>query len=204
MNTPPEFQPFPKLARLSREMVITEKLDGTNAQVLVTDAGDIFAASRTRWITPQNDNYGFARWVEGNKAELLKLGPGQHFGEWWGAGIQRTYGLKEKRFSLFNSHRWHPVSLGSHEIPGVKDVVVKDGIIVSSGPGPACCHVVPKIMIGEFSQSGWELCMKLLTEHGSFAAPGFMNPEGIVIYHTAAKVMFKKTFNSDATGKGEQ
>jgi hypothetical protein len=60
----PEFQPFPKLARLSREMTITEKIDGTNAQVFVTEEGQVFAGSRTRWVTPENDNYGFAAWVK--------------------------------------------------------------------------------------------------------------------------------------------
>ena len=59
----PDFKPFPKMARLSREIIITEKLDGTNAQVFITEDGDLFAGSRTRWITPQDDNYGFARWV---------------------------------------------------------------------------------------------------------------------------------------------
>ena len=34
-----EFQPFPKIPRLSREIVITEKIDGTNAQILITDDG---------------------------------------------------------------------------------------------------------------------------------------------------------------------
>jgi len=31
-----EFREFPKMARLSRECVITEKLDGTNGQVCIT------------------------------------------------------------------------------------------------------------------------------------------------------------------------
>jgi hypothetical protein len=30
-----EFQPFPKLARLNRNILITEKLDGTNAAVVI-------------------------------------------------------------------------------------------------------------------------------------------------------------------------
>ena len=71
-----EFTEFPKMARLSREIIVTEKLDGTNAQVLITEDGQILAGSRTRWITPQDDNFGFAAWVEANKEELLKLGVG--------------------------------------------------------------------------------------------------------------------------------
>ena len=39
-----------------------------------------------------------------------------------------------------------------------------------------------------------------LKTHGSYAAP-FMNPEGVVIIHTAAGAMFKKTFEKDEAGK---
>ncbi len=104
MNTPDptqappahEFQPWPKMARLSREIIITEKIDGTNAQVYVVPLAElstlfqmtyydeqfaIFAGSRTRWIVPGNDNYGFAAWVRDNGPELVKLGPGRHYGE---------------------------------------------------------------------------------------------------------------------------
>ena len=34
------FQPFSKIARLNRDCVITEKLDGTNAQVHVVPAAE--------------------------------------------------------------------------------------------------------------------------------------------------------------------
>ena len=80
-----EFKGFPKMARLSREIIVTEKIDGTNAQVFITDDGDVMAGSRTRWIYPGDDNFGFAAWVQEHRDELLTLGPGQHFGEWWGA-----------------------------------------------------------------------------------------------------------------------
>ena len=83
-----EFIEFPKLARLSREIIVTEKIDGTNAQVHITEDGKITAGSRTRWITPEADNFGFAAWGQENRGHLLELGPGSHFGEWWGAGIQ--------------------------------------------------------------------------------------------------------------------
>lgn len=71
-----EFEAFPKLPRLNRGMVISEKLDGTNACVVGVeldghDSGDaiavidglaLYAQSRKRLITPEKDNYGFARW----------------------------------------------------------------------------------------------------------------------------------------------
>src|SRR5437868_5114667 len=99
-----EFQPWPKVARLNRDITITEKIDGTNAAIGVTDDGEVYAQSRTRLITPKDDNFGFARWVA-ERAESIKetLGPGLHFGEWWGPGIQRGYGVTDKRFSLFRA-----------------------------------------------------------------------------------------------------
>ena len=178
----PVFEPFQKIPRLSREVVITEKIDGTNAQVYITEDGDIFAGSRTRWITPGKltDNHGFAAWVEGNKQDLLRLGPGRHFGEWWGQGIQRGYGLKEKRFSLFNVSKWEDASVR-----------------------PECCHVVPTLSMGQFSTDAVNAAVEELRKRGSFAAPGFMNPEGIVVYHVALGGYFKKTLEKDDEWKGK-
>ena len=116
------FVKFPKIPRLNRDIVITEKIDGTNAAIQITphnvealeygsnhpdDFGFVIAQSRTRIITPDNDNAGFARWVEDNMGPLREvLGPGVHYGEWWGQGIQRGYKQTRKWFSLFNYNRW--------------------------------------------------------------------------------------------------
>ncbi len=105
----PEFQAWPKIPRWENESyVITEKIDGTNGCIIITDYGDIFAQSRSKILdeTKAGDNFGFCKWVVGNKDDLLKLGVGYHYGEWWGQGIQRNYGMTEKVFSLFNI--WMP------------------------------------------------------------------------------------------------
>jgi hypothetical protein len=103
----PEFVPWPKIHRLFRDVIITEKIDGTNAAIGISDDGEVHAQSRKRIITPADDNYGFAKWVHANAAVLAEhLGPGLHFGEWCGLGINRGYGLPEKRFALFNAARW--------------------------------------------------------------------------------------------------
>lgn len=172
-----DFVGFPKMGRLSREMIITEKIDGTNAQVVVTEEGDVLACSRTRFITPEDDNFGFARWVEENKECLKGLGVGRHFGEWWGQGIQRKYGLDHKKFSLFNPTRW-------------------------AEDRPECCDVVPVLYTGMFDTLAVEEVLFKLGRDGSVAAPSFMNPEGIVVYHTAARVGFKKTLEKDEVPKG--
>jgi len=178
-----EFQTFNKIPRLSRRCVVTEKIDGTNAQLLITEDGKLFAGSRSRWLVENDvlkcDNFGFGAWALQHKDELVTgLGIGRHFGEWWGAGIQRKYGLKEKRFSLFNTDRW------------------------KEDNKPACCHVVPVLYDGMFTTNEINVTLAHLAFNGSVAAPGFMKPEGIVIYHVAANSFFKKTIEGDESPKG--
>jgi hypothetical protein len=61
--------------------------------------------------------------------------------------------------------------------------------------------VVPTIWRGTFSLFDVNAFVEMLRSHGSFAAPGFMQPEGIVVYHTAAKQCFKVTLENDASPK---
>ncbi len=168
------FVPFPKIPRLKGGVIVTEKIDGTNALVHVSADGVVRAGSRSRWITPEDDNYGFARFVA-EHPELVELGPGYHYGEWWGSGIQRGYGLTggEKRFSLFNTSRWN----NNHQ-------------------PPACCSVVPTLGGGEWSEI--EVFTSRLMTNGSVAAPGFMRPEGVVVYHPQSRSSFKIILSGDA------
>lgn len=197
----PVFNAFPKIARLTRDCSITEKLDGTNAAIGIEtevpggnydgcwrkDGFVLFTQSRTRVITPtslsgvkDSDNYGFAAWAYANAEELVKLGPGLHFGEWWGQGINRNYSVNDKRFSLFNVNRWQDASVR-----------------------PVCCHVVPELYHGEFHTGLVDAVLFELAQTGSKAAPGFRNPEGVVVWHEAARVLFKKTLEKDAEPKGK-
>jgi hypothetical protein len=179
-----KFKEFSKIPRLSRECIVTEKIDGTNASIFISDDGQEFlCGSRTRWITPEDDNYGFARWAHANKSELMQLGPGCHYGEWWGLGIQRNYGMPRKVFSLFNVARW----CNSNEQPTIK----------SQAYAPVCCRVVPMLWQGEFRTETINDILSELKLSGSVAAPLFMRPEGIVIYHAAARMYFKKTIEKD-------
>lgn len=179
------------MPRLSREIVVTEKIDGTNAQVIVDDLCEqVAAASRSRLITVEDDNYGFAGWVEKNKSELLKLGPGRHFGEWWGAGIQRKYGLSEKRFSLFNTSRWWSEF---NKGEGLSQIAIDCPI----------CYVVPVLYRGLFTSDAVQGALNDLRVNGSFASPGFKDPEGVVVFHSASGTMFKKTLEKDDQPKGQ-
>ena len=213
-NTCPQsaFVEFPKMARLSREVIITEKIDGTNAQILIAPVepghaipldsigaalieGQVhymMAGSRTRWVTPQSDNYGFAAWAKENFDSLIALGPGRHFGEWWGQGIQRKYGMSEKRWSLFNVGRWCLHGETPRTTPTADPRIVKTQDVL-----PPCCHLVPVLYRGEFCTVDVDLAIIDLADNGSHAAPGFMKPEGVVVFHVAGNVGFKKTLEKD-------
>src|SRR3990167_9472094 len=193
-GAPMDFTEFPKMARLSRRVIITEKIDGTNACVYIGDGGEFLTGSRTRWITPEDDNFGFSRWAHEHKEELLTLGVGTHFGEWWGQGIQRKYGLAEKRWSLFNVGRWVEDWRDGSRAP----------LSEKQSYAPACCHVVPVLWRGPFDAANIPGLLERLRELGSVAAPGFMKPEGIVIFHTASGHLYKKTIEKDEVPKALQ
>lgn len=176
------FKPWPKIPRLSNEVFhITEKIDGTNGCIIISSEYSdiaplhfdfinnfgygIWAQSRTRLITPNDDNYGFAKWVKDNASILMReLGPGYHYGEWWGKGINRGYGLEERRFSLFN-------------------------------PTKKCsiCYNVPSLISVSEVYLDWHITNSLveLEKVGSVASPGYMYPEGVVIYAEKAKCSWK-------------
>ncbi|RZS39166.1 RNA ligase [Herbihabitans rhizosphaerae] len=197
-----EFREWPKTPRLYKDMIVTEKIDGTNACVVVSEhafgthiggpppgtalvvgpdkmnAGGpvveylVGAQSRKRRITPEDDNFGFARWVRDHAPELARtLDAGYHYGEWWGSGIQRGYDLPkgEKRFALFNVSRYADVDTAA--VPGL--------------------GLVPVLVTGPFSTRIVSECVADLQVLGSFAAPGYPRPEGVIVYHTAASQVFK-------------
>jgi hypothetical protein len=148
-----EFRSFNKIARFSREMIVTEKIDGTNGIIAIGENGEFQIGSRNKWLTDelgniQSDNAGFAQWAIKNRDSLMALGAGYHYGEWWGSGIQRGYDLPkgEKRFSLFNVSRWSDDSVR-----------------------PACCHVVPTLYSGIFSYAE--------IERIPYMAPGLVGEE---------------------------
>lgn len=198
-----KFQTFGKIPRLFRDIIITEKIDGTNAAVGILPMTDfshspdaqpvapgdgqvyaVYAQSRKRVISPAKDNHGFAMWVWHNSESLVRdLGVGLHFGEWWGSGIQRGYGMEkgQKKFSLFNTKRWLNEAV-EFTTPGL--------------------DVVPVLNICPFSEEMIKTAVTMLALKGSAAAPGFMRPEGVVVYHTAANIMFKVTVENDEKPKG--
>jgi hypothetical protein len=214
-----DYPKFGSIPRLHREISITEKIDGSNGCIFidgpVTDENNCYyglmprhdlckvdhlvaAGSRSRWLTLDSDNFGFAVWVKSNWKTLVSdLGPGLHYGEWWGSGIQRGYGLPkgEKRFSLFNVSRWTTEQEpDKFSLPHVKPV---DFVTPGLGVVPVLTWKGDGAVLGEHVR----MALGALRLNGSFASDGFMRPEGIVIYHHAANMLFKVTLENDEVPK---
>lgn len=182
-----DFRSYGKTPRLRRKVVITEKIDGTNAAVVVTEDGRVAAQSRNRLITPESDNFGFAKWVARYSEQLADtLGEGYHYGEWWGSGIQRDYGLEkgEKRFSLFDTHRYGAFYPDLARIPGL--------------------GIVPVIASGTLSDDLVDWALGELVRNGSHAAPWWTGePEGIIVRHLDSRQHFKVLIDQDHISKTE-
>lgn len=204
-----EFKAWPKTPRLFRDITITEKIDGTNACVVIqpeffdereddrwtsVKAQDgrwlkVGAQSRKRLVTPEDDNAGFAAWVWRNAFALVNVLPeGYHYGEWWGKGIQRGYGLDHKRFDLFNAHRYGKL-LDAESLFEPRCLLPELG-------------TVPVLYQGANSTGAIQDRLASLREYGSKAAPGFMQPEGVVVYHSASKQTYKALLEGDDKPKG--
>ncbi len=176
-----EFKEFSKIERWqgSTHMVITQKIHGTNAQVYIYkdehNVPQLLCGCRTRWITPEEDNYGFAKFVYEHKQLFIDtLGEGRHFGEWAGPGINSGEGLTEKRFVLFSPARYADKAL----------------------PPKTC--VVPILYEGPLDFERIQHCFLSLKTSGSFLVEGFMRPEGIVI--EVLNKRFKQVFEPEETG----
>lgn len=203
-----EFKAWPSIPRMSKERaIVTEKIDGSNSAVRIRpfdiDADrsqqvdtisidgvqyTLWAQSRKRLLTPgkSTDNFGFARWVYDQAVELVRvLGPGDHYGEWWGSGIQRGYGLSEKRFSLFNAPRWcetlHPTEARS-EIDNL--------------------YTVPLLFAGQFYDLNVNEIRQDLIDNGSKIVPGFKS-EGMVVYLREVNASYKVLLENDDIHKWE-
>lgn len=174
-----EFKEFAKITRFyEQDVVITEKIDGTNGLVFIPeDLSYVRAGSRSRWIDTTDDNYGFAKFVDENAADLLKLGKGYHYGEWWGQGIQRKYSMPKKVFSLFNVHKWSDDSLR-----------------------PFCCDVVPVLYSGPINPkivNDFSKPLKVSVAAKKYGVE-FDKPEGAMMYFTKGGVYFKIPHDKEA------
>lgn len=163
-----EFKPWPKISRpKNMKITITEKMDGTNACVVIQDEKIVGIQSRNRFIEPGDDNAGFAKWVVENEDSLVTLGDGYHYGEWCGPGIQSNpHNLEEKEFYLFNTFR--PFETLPETVKQVR--------VLYTGP---------------FDQSAIDTAYTYLWEDASLSK---YTPEGIMVYHHLFRSYVKHTY----------
>lgn len=192
-----EFHSYPKIPRYENEtFTLSEKIDGSNGVININDDGKIIAGSRTQWLIGQDskgrniDNHGFRQWVADHHDDLLKLGVGTHYGEWYGNKINRKYGLDHNRFMLFNRTRY-------------ESNISKQMAIQSICPGtpstrdelfPSCCELETVLMdnvcFNALPDLVREFCKSFIT-NGSRHVPGFKNPEGLIVRSNLRGTLYK-------------
>jgi hypothetical protein len=202
-----EFAKFSSIGRLYRDVTITEKIDGMNACIVIVELNgeDLYlnavahvkampfnsfeprsfavgVQSRKQFLSLDNDIQGLAAWVLEHAQELVQaLGPGYHYGEYWGKNIQRSYHQKRNWFSLFNTKRWSKDNVGHI-----------DGLLT-----------VPVLYSGPYADWVNEIQLHRLETQGSFAAQEVddreldFRAEGIVGWHVALDTYYKVTLEGD-------
>ena len=189
-----KFTPWPKIPRLHlARLAILEKIDGTNAAVRVGPDEEVCplrvpieyavvgVQSRTQLITPDMDNFGFAAWAHGQLYLAEVLGPGAHFGEWAGPGIQKNpLGLDEKYFFLFEWFKWPLERLLEAQklVPNLR--------------------VAPVLFEGDYGHYIIKRTFDDLARTGSHVVTHSASAEGIVIH--LGGTMFKMTFDDNHKG----
>jgi len=197
------FIKWPSTPRWHKGLTITEKIDGTNACIRILD-GKVTAQSRKRLIRVGDDNFGFAAWVEENKAELTELlGYGVHFGEWFGEGIQKNpLGIEGKRFALFSPWKFQ----------GTQKLDIEESNLVEFVPvlfeGQANEWTIPHLMedlriYGSKVKGAANSTVEVFPgEDGTYEIAA--EAEGIIVWHRETQQKYKILLKNDAIHKGQQ
>ena len=178
-----EFKKWDKINRLKDNMItITEKINGTNACVIIEDGKVVGCQSRNR-LVKVGDHFGFPAWVEDNAEEIVSLGDGYHYGEWAGPGIQKNlHKLEKKTFFLFRP----------------------EYMLM-----PGCISVVPILYQGPYSEAEIKRIMFVLKPYDAGAqvdalSGKYVYAEGIVVYFHDMRQSMKLTFeNQEGKWKDE-
>ena len=163
-----EFRAWPKIPRPKNNTItISEKMDGTNACIIVKDSEVVGVQSRNRMIRVGDDNMGFAHFVSQNLESISQLGEGYHYGEWVGPGIQKNpHNLKDKTLFLFDTFR------------------PRESM-------PECIKLVPVLYQGPYSD--YEINKAYSDLWVSAESEGY-KPEGIIVYFNAIRQHVKHTY----------
>lgn len=224
-----KFQEFKKIPRLNRDIIITEKIDGTNGVVAIFSFEDmvreysklypddviagvvqVFIDTYCLYIHPENPHgeeneklYVFA----GSRNRWLGIGKQKDnykFACWVREnGLHLTLGLgKGRHYGEWwgnGIQRGYDIGERQFSLFNVSNVKIERYFLMSD---LSSCHIVPTLYIGKFDTNKINQVLEDLRKHGSWATR-FMKPEGICIYHTASGGYFKVTLDNDEKPKGQ-
>lgn len=196
------FEAWPKTKHIDKALgsvVVTEKIDGTNACIVFEPDGTMYVQSRNRIITPFADNQGFAKWAARNEKDLLHvLGVGRHYGEWWGKGIGRKYDMNHNVFSVFNVGRFYRTEPGAEDSMATRAKGTRIFNEISA---------VPHIFTGTYGCEQMVTAIRRLEETQSLAAAAYgINgavPEGVCFYFREFDKVAKLVFAHPGKHKWE-
>jgi hypothetical protein len=196
---PVGFIKWPSTPRWHKGITITEKIDGTNACIRILD-GTVTTQSRKRLITPEDDNFGFAKWAYDNAGALTDvLGYGVHFGEWFGEGIQKNpLGIEGKRFAHFSPWKYNEVEQERIRESGLVEFVP---VLFE---GQADYNVIPNIIEGLELYGSRVAGAKLVSQGYAHEPDEYARAEGIIVWHRETQQKYKILLDNDAVHKGQQ
>jgi hypothetical protein len=183
-DTMGEFKKWSSTPRWHNGLTITEKIDGTNACIVIYN-GEVKAQSRKRIITPDDDNFGFARWVYDNAGALMDtLGYGYHYGEWFGEGIQKNpLGIEGKRFALFHATKY--TASNGYDLEQVDNLET----VPLLHHGQATIWTIPDV-VGSLARGSKVVGADVDAE-----------AEGIIVWHKETRVKYKILLTNDDVHK---
>lgn len=201
-DTMGQFRKWGATPRWHKGLTITEKIDGTNACVVIYD-GQVKAQSRNRMITPDDDNAGFAKWVYENAGALTDtLGYGYHYGEWFGPGIQKNpLGVESKRFALFGATKY--TEGNGYELNKVDGLETVPLLFHGQADAWTIPHLLEKLNIYGSKVEGAKTETVEVFPGPDGVYPVAAKAEGVIVYHKETQQKYKILLEGDAFHKWE-
>jgi hypothetical protein len=209
------FEKFNKIPRLSRDMVITEKIDGSNGQIYIASFQTLFDALKMpeyndffkQYTIAEEKIDGLTYYIfAGSRNRWLSVDNGKNsdnhgFAKWVKENASELFKLGEGR----HYGEWYGKGIQrGYELDEKRFALFNVNKWYDPDIRPKCCEIVPAIYEGLFDTNEINRILEELKLNGSYAVSEFMNPEGIVIYHKASGKLFKKTIVGDEKPKGKE
>ncbi|MGD6750292.1 RNA ligase family protein [Streptomyces sp. BH105] len=217
MTNVTDFRPWPKIPRFNREFVLTEKIDGTNAQVaikrLVDEAPTRYLDSSNYSVVSKEDGLyvlragSRKRWIAPNRNKLDGTAALDNFGfaGWVADNASALANLGE------GTHfgEWYGRSIQrGYNLTDRKFALFNTTRWGADGQGlpdgsPPELRVVPELarIRGHLLNETIRDTLRLLRTVGSVAEPG-ASAEGLVVYSVETNTSYKVLLENDDLPKG--